>query len=136
MSFEAYVLIGAGALFAIILCTLLFILMPKRIKHDRFTDRWKQLQDLCSDESKWPTAIIQADDLLAEGLKKKRFKGKNMGERMVAAQKEFSNNDAVWFGHKLRTKLDINPGMPLQKQDVQRALLGLRQGLKDIGVLR
>lgn len=136
MSFEAYVLIAAVSLFVVIFGVIAALLLPKRIRHDRFTNRWKQLQELCADESKWPTAIIEADNLLGEGLKKKRFKGKNIGERMVEAQKNFTNNDAVWFGHKLRTKLELHPDMPLAKQDVQKALLGLRQGLKDIGVLR
>lgn len=136
MSFEAYVLIGAIAVLVLLILIIAVIKFPKRIKHDRFADRWKKLQDRCSDESQWSMAIIEADNLLDEALKKKRFKGGNTGERMVEAQKEFTNNDAVWFGHKLRTKLDINPEMTLTKQDVQKALLGLRQGLKDVGVLR
>ena len=58
-----------------------------------------------------------------------------MGERLVEAQKIFTNNDAVWFGHKLRTRIEMNPEMTLNKNDVQKALYGLRQGLKDIGAL-
>lgn len=136
MSYEEYALITFSVIVVTILAIIVFIKAPKRVKHDKFYDKWKKVQDRCKDESQWPLAIIEADNLLGEGLKKRRFKGKNIGEKMVSAQKTFSNNDAVWFGHKLRTKLDINPDLKLTKQDVQKALVGLRQGLKDIGVLR
>lgn len=136
MSYEEYALIAFAAFMVLIIAIVVFIKMPKRIKHDKFSEKWKRLQDRCKDESQWATAIIEADNLLNEGLKKKRFRGRNIGERMVQAQKTFTNNDAVWFGHKLRTKLEINPDLKLTKEDVQRALIGLRQALKDIGVLR
>lgn len=136
MSYEEYALISFTVLIVVLLGILVFWKAPKKVKHDKFYDKWKKVQDKCKDESLWPMAIIEADNLLGEGLKRKRFKGKNIGERMVSAQKSFSNNDAVWFGHKLRTKLEINPDLKLTKQDVQKALVGLRQGLKDIGVLR
>lgn len=135
MSFEAYVGIGAGAFLGVILLALIIWKIPKRIKKEHYVTRWKKLQQLCADKTQWPQAIVAADDLLNEALKKKRFKGKNMGERLVEAQKNFTDNDAVWFAHKLRTKIDMNPDVKLKKEDVQKALVGLRQGLKDIGVL-
>jgi len=135
MSFESYVGFGVGGLITLVVAYFVMKKMPKRLKQDKFMDRWKQLQQRCADKSQWSLAIVEADELLNEALKKKKFKGKNMGERLVEAQRNFSNNDAVWFGHKLRTKLEINPDLPLTKEDVQKALLGLRQGLKDIGAL-
>ena len=130
-----YVAIGVGVIVVIILAVIGIWKIPKRLKHDYFVTRWKKLQQLCPDEELWAQAIMEADNLLDEALRKKKFKGKSMGERLVSAQKHFTNNDALWFGHKLRTKLDVNPDLPLQQSDVQRALIGLRQGLKDIGAL-
>lgn len=135
MSFEAYVAIGFAAFLAIVIAIIAFIKFPKKLKQKHFADRWKRLQDRCSDATQWATAIIEADNLLDEALRKKRFKGKSMGERLVEAQKNFTNNDAVWFGHKLRTKLETDIDFPLTQKDVQKALLGLRQGLKDVGAL-
>ncbi len=136
MSFEAYIAIGAGVLFGIIVLGLVVWKFPRRVKHEKFADKWQKVQKRCADSTEWALAVVEADDLLNEALKKKRFKGRNMGERMVKAQKIFTNNDAVWFGHKLRTKLDLNPDMHLSKDDVLKALSGLRQGLKDIGALK
>ncbi len=135
MSFEAYVAIGVSFVVVLALTIIIFKKVPKRLKRDYYATKWKKLQDRCPDKTQWATAIMEADSLLDEALRKKRYKGKSAGERMVEAQKIFTNNDAVWFGHKLRTKLDANPELPLTQNDVQKALIGLRQGLKDIGAL-
>jgi hypothetical protein len=135
MSLEAYVAIGFSAFLLLIVGFAIFKIAPRRVRKHKFTDKWRTLQKLLPDRTQWAQAIIEADDLLDEALKKKRFKGKTMGERLVAAQKSFSDNDAVWFGHKLRTKIDATPDINIRKLDVQKALVGLRTGLKDIGAL-
>jgi phage terminase small subunit len=109
--------------------------VPMRLKQHKYQEQWQQLQNLLKDSAQWSQAIIIADDMLDEALKKRKVKGSTMGERLVNAQKRFTNNDAVWFGHKMRTRLDDNPAMKLKKEDVQKALLGLRQGLKDMGAM-
>lgn len=135
MSFEAYVAIGAGVLLSLVLLSLIIWKFPRRAKKSHYVKRWKKLQKLCADKDKWSQVVVDADDLLNDALKKKRFKGKNMGERLVEAQKDFTDNDGVWFGHKLRTKIDMDPAIKLRKEDVQKALIGLRQAMKDIGAL-
>lgn len=110
--------------------------LPKRLKQEKFKKKWRDLQKKCADPEQWRSAIIEADNLLASALKKKRVKGSSMGERMVEAQKIFSDNDAAWFGHKLRTKLDSNPELQPAKDDVKRALMGIGQALKDLGAIR
>jgi hypothetical protein len=133
MSPEKYVALGAACFVALGLIGAIYFRLPKRLKREYFVSRWKRLQKLFPDESQWAKAIVEADDLLNEALKKKRFKGSGMGERLVEAQKNFTNNDAVWYGHKLRTKIDMNPDIKISREEVQKALFGLRQGLKDIG---
>ena len=104
-------------------------------KYATFKPRWQEVQKLCGKANTWPMAIINADKLVDEALRLTGFKGKTMGERLVAAQRTLSDNDGVWFGHKLRNKL-VHEDMPkLPKQDVQTALKGLRQALIDLGVL-
>jgi hypothetical protein len=100
-----------------------------------FNKRWRTLQKLCSSKKTWSEAIVEADTLLDEALKKKRFSGKNMGERLVKAQRILTDNDRVWFGHKLRTKLETQPKAKLQEKAVKDALVGIRQALKDLGAL-
>ncbi|HEY1835501.1 MAG TPA: hypothetical protein VGG13_01635 [Candidatus Saccharimonadales bacterium] len=109
---------------------------PKVLKTTYFQKRWQELQKLCSVKDTWPLAVINADKLLDEALKKRRFKGKAMGERLVAAQRILTDNDGVWFSHKLRNRLVHEDNVKLREKDVKQALLGFRQALKDIGALR
>lgn len=131
-------------LVAIILASLIFVtlliifvrLLPKRLKTKHFVDSWKELQSKCTDSKKWPEVLKEADELLDEALRKRKFKGKTTGERMVSAQKIFTNNDAVWFGHKLCKKIQTSPNTTLTQSHMKKALLGLRQGLIDLGALK
>jgi len=112
-----------------------FLQRRPKIKRPYFEKRWKELQTLCGSNNTWPLAIINADKLLDEALKKRKFKGKTMGERLVAAQRTLSDNDGVWFGHKLRNQLVHEDSVKLKEKDVRQALLGFRRALKDLGAL-
>src|ERR1700733_14229161 len=97
---------------------------PKTLNPEYFKSKWQVLQKQCANKSTWALAVIDADKLLDEALKKRHYKGKTMGERLVAAQRELTNNDGVWFGHKLRNRLVHETGIKLTKQEVQEALFG------------
>ncbi len=120
------------------LCIIILLIQKvfKRQKRDYFLISWKALQARCADKTQWATAIFEADDLLDKALQKKKVKGKTMGERLVSAQNIFTDNDGAWYGHKLRMKLEEKPGTALKKQDVKKALLGLGQALRDLGVMK
>lgn len=108
---------------------------PKRLDTEYFNERWQDAQKLCNNKDTWPLAIINADKLVDEALRRRHFKGKTMGERLVAAQKTFSDNDGVWHGHKLRNKLVHEDIANLKEADVKKALVGFRQALKDMGAI-
>lgn len=129
--------LAAGALVVLLVGGALATRVKRRkLDVNKFQTRWQALQQQCVKSELWPLAIIDADKLLDEALKQLHFKGKTMGERLVAAQRELSNNDAVWFGHKLRNKIVHEEMKRLYKRDVQAALRGFRQALKDLGALR
>lgn len=108
---------------------------PHKLNREEFNSKWQAAQGLCAKEDTWPLAVINADKLLDEALKKLKYRGKTMGERMVAAQHEIQDNDSMWFGHKLRNKLVHEDMKKLKKKDVMTALIGLREALKDLGAL-
>ncbi len=109
---------------------------PSRLNFDYFQKRWREAQALCAKQETWPLAIINGDKLLDEALKKLKYKGKTMGERLVAAQHDIKDNDAVWYGHKLRNKLVHEDLKKLKKKDVLEALVGFREAMKDLGALK
>lgn len=105
------------------------------LNQEYFEKRWIELLARVRTEDGMILAVIDADKLLDDALKKRHFKGKTMGERLVSAQRSISDNDAVWYAHKLRNRLVHEPDVKLKKKEAQTALSGFRQGLKDLGAL-
>jgi hypothetical protein len=109
----------------------------RKLKTKKFNQRWQELQKHCASRKTWPAAVTEADNLLCEALKKRGYKGKTTGERLVAAQHELSDNEAAWFGHKLRQKVseETVDVRTLKKKDIVIALAGFREALRDLGAL-
>jgi hypothetical protein len=108
---------------------------PRKLNQEYYEQRWKTLQGLLKDKSTWPLAVIDADKLLDDSLKRLHYKGKSMGERLVSAQRDLADNDGVWFGHKLRNRLVHESNVKLSEKMVKEALIGIRSALKDLGAL-
>ncbi len=128
-------LIAVAGLILLVVISLVNKKIPKRLNQKYFVKEWRYLQAMCSNKDTWPLAIINADKLLDTALKRRHFSGKTMGERLVSAQRKLSNNDGVWFAHKLRNKLVHEQDVNLREKDVKDALVGIRQALKDLGAL-
>ena len=126
--------IGAGLA---ILGLITFVARRPRKDLDRkyFQAKWRDLQKGLNKQETWPLAVISADNLLDEALRKRKFKGKTMGERLVSAQRNLSNNDGIWFAHKLRNRLVHETNVKLVQKDVKKALIEFRQALRDVGAL-
>jgi hypothetical protein len=135
MTTNVKIIIIIGVLVVIIGLFGLLQKKPRKLNKLRYNKKWQKLQQLLPNKDTWPLAIIDADKLLDEALKKRRFKGKSTGERLVAAQHSLTDNDAVWFGHKLRNKLVHEQDIKLRKNEVKSALSGIRQALRDLKAL-
>lgn len=135
MSFEMLVAVFVVLIAVFIGAFLVVKFVPKRTRKSTFNVKWKEIYQYCAHKETWPTALARSDELLDMALKRRRYKGKNMGERLVAAQKMFSDNDSIWVAHKLSAKSRDNPKMRLKESDVKDALSSIRQGLKDLDVL-
>lgn len=133
---ELIALITAVFLVVVVVGVVVFRRVPKKLKSDIFISRWRDIQSYCKDKKQWPQALVEADALLDTALKRRKFKGKSMGERMVSAQRLFTNNDGVWFAHNLYKKVVADPSVRLKEADMKAALVGFRQALKDLGALQ
>lgn len=109
--------------------------LPHRLNQQYFQDKWLELLARVKTPEGMVLAIIDADKLLDEALKKRGFSGKTMGERLVAAQRSMTDNDSVWYAHKLRNRIVHEPEVNLKKREAQNALGGFKKGLKDLGAL-
>jgi hypothetical protein len=128
--------LGFGGIVVFCVAILIYRRIPKKLKVEQFIGDWKELQLYCRDKGTWPEAIKDADKLLDKALKRRKFKGKSMGERMVSAQRMITDNDRLWFAHNLAKKVIADPKFRLKENDVKNALIGFRQALKDIGALK
>lgn len=126
----------AAVVLVVVGATLLTRRRGTKLDEAYFTQKWQELQGLCKDKTTWPLAVINADKLVDEALKRNRYKGKTMGERLVSAQHDLTSNDGIWFGHKLRNKLVHEDYKLTKQQDVKDALVGFRQALKDLGAMK
>ncbi len=132
------IIVVAVLFFGALLLVLGFVTRRRKkpLNTTAFTEKWKEAQKLCAQKETWPLAVINADNILDEALKKSGYRGKTMGERLVAAQRDLSDNDGVWYGHKLRNKLVHESNTRLKEVDVKDALMGIRQALRDLGALK
>ena len=135
MNSTVFLAAGGAAVLIVLVFTVVMIRRKRSINVTYFQQQWKELQKMCGDRETWAQAITGADQLLDKALKKRRIGGKTMGERMVRAQRQFSDNDGVWFGHKLRSKIESEPDVKLKENEVKSALIAFRQALKDLGAL-
>lgn len=110
--------------------------LPHRsLNQQYFEGKWLELLARVKTPEGMVLAVIDADKLLDEALRKKGFSGKTMGERLVSAQRALGDNDAVWYAHKLRNRLVHEPNVRLKKNEAQTALAGFKKGLKSLGAL-
>lgn len=105
------------------------------LNKDTFKKRWQEIQALLKTAEGQQLSIIEADKLLDDALKKLRFSGKTMGERLVSAQRNLSNPNNVWSAHKLRNRLVHETGLKVSQRQVRSALQAFRTALKDLGAL-
>jgi len=133
---DILVLAGAtAALAAAVVGVIMYRRRPRKLKIDQFQEKWRVMQKQLTDKQQWPQALIDADKLLDDALRRRRFPGKSMGERLTKAQRVLTDNEGVWYGHKLRQKLEAEPDTKLKEKEIKQALIGIRQALKDLGAL-
>lgn len=135
MTFEVIVTGISSAVLLIAIALLVLRKRPRKINCSDCSRRWQELQKHCADRKTWHLAVTDADRLLDDVLKRRKYKGKTTGERLVSAQHDFSNNESLWFGHKLYNKIIDENHKKLSKQDTLEALSGFRTALKDLGAL-
>lgn len=137
MSVINIIIISVLASIVLVLVAFVFFKwVPQRLRTEKYTNKWKELQGYCRDRKTWPRALSEADALLDSALRRRKFKGKSMGERMVSAQRAITNNDAMWFAHNLTKKLLEVPTSRPKESDIKAALLGYRNALKDLGAIQ
>lgn len=103
----------------------------------KYQAHWLEIEHSVSKDNpgSWQLAIMNADKLLDQALRERRFGGKTMGERMKAAQSLWKNANHVWSAHKIRNQLAHETDARVNYDITLRALSAFKQGLKDLGAI-
>lgn len=131
---------GSALLIVLVGVVILIIKRPKKLKTAKYVSKWREVQSFCKERTDWPKALHEADKLLDCVLKKKRYKGKTMGARLMAAQRQIKDNDGIWAAHKLVKNIieseKDDKGVKLAKAKVKTTLQSYQEALVDLGALR
>jgi hypothetical protein len=96
-----------------------------------FTNRWKQIEDM----QNLPMAVLKADSLVDEALRRIHVKGGTMGERLNNSSGFLQDINATWSAHKLRNKIAHENGNEPSTTECKKALRHFKRALKDLGAL-
>lgn len=137
MSNDVLIILGGILAFAIFCFYVLTVVHRRsgKLNREMYQKKWAEIETMAETEAGWVQAIIEADKLLDDALKKSGYKGKTMGERMVSASRAFSKKDSAWAAHKLRNKVVHETGVKLRQQHTKGALRSFRRALEDLGAL-
>lgn len=103
----------------------------------RYQTKWLEIENSVrrDNSASWQLAIMNADKLLDQALRERRFKGRTMGERMKSAQKVWKNANHVWGAHKVRNQLAHEVNASVSYDTTLRSLSAFKQALKDLGAI-
>lgn len=107
------------------------------LDQEKYQAHWLEIEHSVQrdNSASWQLAIMNADKLLDQALRERRFGGKTMGERMKAAQTSWKNANHIWSAHKIRNQLAHETGAQVSYEITLRALAAYKQGLKDLGAI-
>jgi hypothetical protein len=85
------------------------------------------------DEGNYKLAIIEADTMLDDVLKKIGFTGEDMGERLKqVTPQQISNIEEVWEAHKMRNKIAHQMEFRVSQSEAERAIEIYQRALEDL----
>lgn len=87
-------------------------------------------------EAEWKLALIEADKLFDDLLKRMDYLGKDQGERMKHLTKaQFSNINELWEAHKARNRLAHESDFNISQEKVIYFLKSYEKAFKDLALI-
>lgn len=105
------------------------------LNQQKYQRQWLTIENSLKrdDLGSYQIAIMNADKLLDQALKERKFSGNTMGERMKSANNAWRNANYVWGAHKVRNQLAHETEYTLTREVALRSLSAYKQALKDLG---
>ncbi|MEK7194869.1 MAG: hypothetical protein AAB667_01290 [Patescibacteria group bacterium] len=102
------------------------------------TARWEEiLRHLTTNvEAQWRFALIEADKLVEDILRRAGFPGDTMGERLMNIQSgQLQTIDGLWEAHKLRNRIAHDLNYFLRYTEAKRAIGQFEATLRELSAL-
>jgi hypothetical protein len=103
-----------------------------------FVTRWIQIKQRMEtkNESDYKLAILEADKVFDDLLKRMMVKGKDMGGRLKQINEELLPSiNKVWQSHKVRNKIAHKPDYHLSYSEAERVIENYEAALHDLNIL-
>lgn len=108
--------------------------LPKKMMDRRWESILEKLEP--DDGSSWKLAVIEADKILDDILKRIGYQGEDMGERLKQiTPAQLSNIEEIWQAHKMRNNIVHHPDFEIKKAQARRAIEIYRRALEDLEAL-
>jgi hypothetical protein len=105
--------------------------LPKKAMVKKWESVLEKLEK--GDENSYKLAVIEADKIFDDILKRIGYQGEDMGERLKQiTSAQLSNIDEVWQAHKVRNQIVHNPDFHLTHTQAKRAVEIYQRALEDL----
>lgn len=97
--------------------------------------KWQSVLDKLEkdDENSYKLAVIEADNIFDDILKRIGYQGEDMGERLKQlTSAQTANLDEIWQAHKLRNQIVHEPDSRLTHSQARRAVEIYQRALEDL----
>jgi len=97
--------------------------------------KWQSVLDKLAkdDENSYKLAVIEADKIFDDILKRIGYQGEDMGERLKQlTTAQTANLDEIWQAHKLRNQIVHEPDFRLTHSQAQRAVEIYQRAMEDL----
>lgn len=89
-----------------------------------------------NNESDYKMAIIEADNIFDDLLKRIGYEGEDMGDRLKQITKaQLANIDDLWQAHKVRNRIAHEPNFKLTYSQAERAIEIYQRAMEDLEAL-
>lgn len=119
----------------------IFMKRPKRtttLRDEMFREHWQDILKKTETESteSYKLAIIEADALVDDVLKRLQYQGEHMADRLARlSPQDFTSIDRLWKAHRMRNEIAHTPGFTISQKEAKRVLDDYQSFFHEVGLL-
>lgn len=108
---------------------------PQQIPKKKLLKKWTKIEDRLKtgQEAELKLAVIEADKLLDEVLKRSSYFGRDLGSRLKKINSsQIANINDVWTAHKVRNNIVHDLDFKLTQLDAERSINAYKKALEEL----